>query len=212
MQTNKIKPEQIRPREKMVKIEVIPPREIKTKTGIIIPAFKRKEVFEKIEYYEAVVLELGAKVKELTKNQLTVNDVVIVNKFAGFGIPTIGDKYIKVVDHTMVIGKKLNGKNELNMKELKPRFERILVKIDNETEEKTEAGIIIPHKEKSIFDSDLVKGTVVAVSDDVNDVQKGEKIIFENSVGTPLNSEFLPLTEGEYRMILKYDVLATINN
>jgi len=212
MQTNKVKPEQIIPTGKSVKVEIIIPKEIKTESGIFLADSNQKNIFNKIEFYEAEVLELGEKVKTLTENKLNPGDYVLLNKFAGFGIPTIGDKYIKVVEHSMIIGKKTNKKEQLNMEKLKPRFERILVKMEPEKNEVTEAGIIVPNKQKSIFDSELVKGTVVSVADDVEGISPGEKIIFENSVGTPMNTDYLSIKEGEHRMILKYDVIALIKN
>ncbi len=89
------------------------------------------------------------------------------------------------------------------MKELVPVNGNVILKVEEEAEKKTAAGIILPDtaKEKPTY------GKVIAVdkSDDDIQVSVGDKVIFKKYSGTEIE------IDGEKYLILPYsDILAKI--
>lgn len=198
----------IHPVRQDVKVRILPPKEIKTASGIILPGKERGDTFKEILTYEAEVLEVSGLVP--TEYTPTVGDIVIVDVFAGVAIPTIEkEQYIKLIPYSMLTAKKTNELQTLDPLKLEPLFERILVETFTPEEEVTESGIIIPGESaKNLYDATTRPAKVIAVSKDIDWVKPGEYIRFEDGVGLPITVNG---DSTKYKLIVKYDVLAKVD-
>jgi co-chaperonin GroES (HSP10) len=213
MSNKKEKVQGIHPIKGDVKVRIIPPKEIVTESGIIIAGTDRTEKFKEILQYEVEILELGPDVKNISKDGKTVlfnvGDIMLADVFAGTAIPTEGSAFIKVIQYTMLIAKKLNGKDAIDPSELESNFERVLVKVEPREDEITKAGIIIPDgKANNIYDIETSVGEILSISDDVTCVKKGEFVRFDADAGAPVK---VPGNTGEFRLLVKYDIIAKVD-
>ena len=89
------------------------------------------------------------------------------------------------------------------MKELQPLNEHILLDLNEEdTEQKTASGIIIPDSAKE----KTQEGTIQAVGEAEDmPVKEGDHVIFESFAGTEINVD-----EEKYLIMEKKDILAVL--
>ena len=91
------------------------------------------------------------------------------------------------------------AKNNLK---IQPRGKYVLVEVDKEESRVSKSGLVTPanveQERKSI-------GTVVGAGDQINDIKKGDRVIFGTYAGDPVKMDGV-----EYKLLLDEDVLAFI--
>jgi chaperonin GroES len=125
---------------------------------------------------------------KLIKMQVKVGDRVLFNKTSGFVVKVGGEKFIAMCADKDVLA-------ILKDSVIKPLGNRIVVKRAEE-EDITEGGIIIPDTAKKEQD----EGSVIAISDKINDVTVNDNIIFSHFIGGEVEldgQELLIMYEGD---------------
>jgi co-chaperonin GroES (HSP10) len=198
MINKKEKVESIKPLPGWVKVAIEMPKEIKTEGGIILMQ-DRDKTFKEIKTYDSIVLEKGEGVPDTVK----VGNKYRLDVFAGTVIPTEGNKMIKVVEHTLLLGENNTDQAE----DYIPNHERLLMKVTS-LRDKTDKGIYAPGTQSSIFDLDTLGGEVVSVSPDQEEFyKKGEVLRWEAHAGVPMDFKD---KKGDFVSIPIYAVLAKI--
>jgi co-chaperonin GroES (HSP10) len=197
----------VRPLRDYVKVKVELPKEIKTTSGIVLAnSTKLSEYFTDIEIYEGEVLELSPNAEKKCNGFFKVGDKVIFDRLSEVTISTEGDDFIKLVEVGMLILKNSGEFAEFNIDSFKPYKDRVIVEVEPFSN-MTKGGIIIPDtaKRDSVLDRSLRKGIIKSVSDDVDEVVAGDKVIFHDACGVPIS-----VGKKEYRVLVRYDLVATI--
>jgi len=86
---------------------------------------------------------------------------------------------------------------------LKPIGERVIIKLGESVEEKTEGGIIIPQTSQ---ESTIIKGVVFEVGNDPKlEVKKGQVIIYDKYTGQPIS-----YAGDNYVVLHQSDIIAVV--
>jgi co-chaperonin GroES (HSP10) len=205
--STKINAKKLHPIKDNVMVRVVPPRELITKSGLIITSKNRDSKFREINTYEVEILEVGPMVPN--PENYPIGDYMITDVFAGTAIPTEGDSYIKMVPHSMLLALKLNEDELLDPTQLQANYERVIVKIIR-TDNVSKGGVILPKKQSSIYDVNTLIGEVISTSLDVNEVVVGDKVVFEDVTGVPVFSSE-PSCTDQFKILVKYDLLAKVD-
>jgi co-chaperonin GroES (HSP10) len=198
MVNEKQDPANIKPFKGFVKVEISLPKNWKTAAGIhLIP--NRDTAFKEISHYEGALTGIGKDCPP----QLVEGAIYRVDKFAGTAMPTTGDKLIKVMDHTLLLGRVVGEKAA----DYVPHWQRMLIRVTS-LREKTESGIISVGNNSSIFDMDVLGGEVIAVSPDMaEEVSVGDSVIWERHAGVEMKFENI-----DYISVPRYSLLAKVTS
>lgn len=95
----------------------------------------------------------------------------------------------------------------MNKPKIRPRAKQVLVQPDEEAPRESAHGILTP---SNIEQEQKAIGTVLAVGDGINDIKKGDKVIYGAYAGEKLK---LPdsTKEFDYLLLFDEDVLAFID-
>lgn len=207
MYFKKEKVEDIIPIKDTVKLKVLIPKEIKTASGIILPnAQQIQKHFDGIQTYNAEVLEIPESAREMFKDKLEVGDIVVFDKLGGYGAPTIGEDYIKLVSISALLMKKENVKDSIAT--ATALGERVIIRLDK-AQEQTESGIYVPQNASlaSNVDSDVAPGELLSVAEGVPVVKVGDRVLFDTFSGIEFKEE------GEiYKIMSMHELIAKLNN
>lgn len=204
----------IRPVRDLVAVEVLPPKEITTPSGIV-GVTKSKSTWEGDELYEGRIIAMSNEAKK-SAPWLMTTDVVLFHRLHEDYIPTKGDEYIKLVPWSMILGRKLNGEEEFDVEKFQPFFERVLVKVKEEQNE-TESGLTLVSNQESIYDKGTGSGEVIHLADDVEQgldkIKKGDHIRWNKFAGTKIE---VATDDGkltvfqDYAVVPYHEILAVI--
>ena len=196
--------ERICPLGDLVKVEIIVPKEIRTEGGILLPGGKKTaKYFESIETYEGKVLAIGPEAPGKIKDKIRDGDIVVFDRLAGHGVPTIGDKYIKLVPVTSIIMKRNKG-GGFHPGKCEALHERAIIKMET-GENITESGIYLGKaRTSSHVDSDTLAGEVIHAAEGVSLVT-GDKVRVDAFAGVEFESG-----NEKYKVVSMYDILAKV--
>lgn len=199
----KEKVENITPLQDFVKVEVKIPKEVKTDSGIILQTKAAADnYFDGVETYHGKVLAVSENASSMIKDKVSENDVVVFDRLAGYGVPTEGDHYVKLIPISSLIMKKDENQS---MEQATPLHERVVVKVE-EGSKTTESGIYVGDANlSSNVDSDTIPGVVVNCADGVTNVVPGDRIRFDAFSGIDFEEK-----DATYKVLSKYDILAKI--
>jgi len=159
---------------------------------------------ESVVVRKGVVVHIGKDVDsdDSCKN-LEIGDIVLFTEFAGYYIPTSDSNLHKAMKGYDIIGKMKNDKMEV--KDLIPTANRVLVEVDNGTGESLFDDIRDPRV------ADLSYGKVVAIGDSVKelDINVGDIVAFPPYAGVVVQ-EHESIDIQEMKTVVEFDILFTV--